>query len=592
MNKIIRQNISEYGPNWNEWKYCKKLYNVGTIAEFLIEILDDLKNIGGVIFYWDEDVNRWIDIAKIKLNGKTYLSNNIRKILPYIDAMKIASLNYLLDYPGRVDYELLLHPLMNLGKSIAERKHHCEDIFLEMKRLVMRQMDDKDHYDIEENFIVVNNGILDLKTGELRKQNKKDKFLKFCSVDYIPLREISEESLNVFLHFLRSVFVKSDGTPDDEFIYYFQELVGRSLCGRKFDDASSIFFLLGSSYNDGRDFLSYLINKTFGDNYSTLLPVEFFKRNHHGKEHNTELIQGKRLAIGKYEIGRDPVSLEKLSLGKTKLLLCADKLSEMTKRIGSFTCWTRFVLKPKEPLEKPGYDDVSLMCEGVKIAAFSWFVEGAKRNLDKCELIQPKCADEKQVDKSLLYTFLTTDRRIKTKLTDEKVDGEISNVELIEMFNSWGGNDCFNLAVFGKEMSKLGFQSVRKKTEGTLVRYYSGISITDETEIIHESLHPSSCDRMVSYIYLIQEREHFNLGNQYFKVGRTTQEVGLRISRFDHYKKESKLIFIINCERCDVVRIERNIINKFNEVFRLVEGKETFQGDEKEMIKIICNLAI
>ena len=96
----------------------------------------------------------------------------------------------------------------------------------------------------------------------------------------------------------------------------------------------------------------------------------------------------------------------------------------------------------------------------------------------------------------------------------------------------------------------------------------------------------------VSYIYLIQERENYNLKNNVYKFGRCTQVPNNVINRLKSgYKKGSKILFIMNCDNDKVVSIETNIRKKFTEIFEKHEdGHEHFIGDSNEMIKTIFTI--
>ena len=95
-------------------------------------------------------------------------------------------------------------------------------------------------------------------------------------------------------------------------------------------------------------------------------------------------------------------------------------------------------------------------------------------------------------------------------------------------------------------------------------------------------------EKNVSYIYLIQEREHFEKNNNIFKIGRTTQEPNNKICRLLHYKKGSKICCVINCNNNKVGLIEGNIKTIFKQEFiQHDDGFEHYIGDKDKMINII-----
>jgi len=92
----------------------------------------------------------------------------------------------------------------------------------------------------------------------------------------------------------------------------------------------------------------------------------------------------------------------------------------------------------------------------------------------------------------------------------------------------------------------------------------------------------------VGYIYLIRERERVKCNENCFKIGKT--EIGsscMELRRLAAYKKEGQVIQLIQCNQDDVNKIEQEIINDFKVRFKLVDGRETFEGDCKMMQKII-----
>jgi len=98
-------------------------------------------------------------------------------------------------------------------------------------------------------------------------------------------------------------------------------------------------------------------------------------------------------------------------------------------------------------------------------------------------------------------------------------------------------------------------------------------------------------DDNVSYIYLIQEREHLEKNNNIFKFGRTTQAPNNKICRLLHYKKGSKILFVMNCNNNKVGLIETNIKKTFKDQFKQHDdGFEHYIGDKDKMMDIIISV--
>lgn len=87
-----------------------------------------------------------------------------------------------------------------------------------------------------------------------------------------------------------------------------------------------------------------------------------------------------------------------------------------------------------------------------------------------------------------------------------------------------------------------------------------------------------------NYVYLLQEREFIRTNENIYKVGRTEQE---NTNRFYQYPKGSKLLYQSSCEDCR--KCESLILQKFRESFvqRKDIGNEYFEGNFREMKKIM-----
>jgi hypothetical protein len=85
------------------------------------------------------------------------------------------------------------------------------------------------------------------------------------------------------------------------------------------------------------------------------------------------------------------------------------------------------------------------------------------------------------------------------------------------------------------------------------------------------------------YVYLLREREFIKTGENVYKIGRTQKG----FERVKSYPNGSELVFYIKCDDCIV--LEREVILRFTELFKLRNdiGREYFEGDWKEMVKII-----
>jgi hypothetical protein len=96
---------------------------------------------------------------------------------------------------------------------------------------------------------------------------------------------------------------------------------------------------------------------------------------------------------------------------------------------------------------------------------------------------------------------------------------------------------------------------------------------------------------LISYIYLIQEREHVLNNNNIYKFGKTTQIQDNKINRLMRYKKESRILLVLECSNNKVLEYESLIRKEFRRNFLPhTDGHEHFEGDYKNMIKIIFSI--
>jgi hypothetical protein len=95
-------------------------------------------------------------------------------------------------------------------------------------------------------------------------------------------------------------------------------------------------------------------------------------------------------------------------------------------------------------------------------------------------------------------------------------------------------------------------------------------------------------NNLVSYIYLIQERENYMNNKNIYKFGKTTQEPDNKIKRLQSYKKGSRILMLIECSNENVNNIESEIREEFKKEFiKHIDGHEHFEGDPNKMKKII-----
>jgi hypothetical protein len=91
------------------------------------------------------------------------------------------------------------------------------------------------------------------------------------------------------------------------------------------------------------------------------------------------------------------------------------------------------------------------------------------------------------------------------------------------------------------------------------------------------------------YVYLVRPKENVLHNENVYKIGKTKlKNPDINISRLTSYGIGTELIYISQCDNCDL--LEREIINEFNKKFnKHVFGTEYYVGDKYEMMKIIAD---
>ena len=108
--------------------------------------------------------------------------------------------------------------------------------------------------------------------------------------------------------------------------------------------------------------------------------------------------------------------------------------------------------------------------------------------------------------------------------------------------------------------------------------------VADNTKTRDVVMTDVSTEECRGYIYLLREREFIKTNEPIFKVGKTTQELQERISK---YPKHSELLFAVKVKDCH--NSEKTILKKMRKVFvsRRDIGNEYFEGDETEIKRFL-----
>jgi len=90
----------------------------------------------------------------------------------------------------------------------------------------------------------------------------------------------------------------------------------------------------------------------------------------------------------------------------------------------------------------------------------------------------------------------------------------------------------------------------------------------------------------IGIVYLIQPAEMFGIGR--YKAGMSNSNTLDRC--VNGYNKGSRYLCIMECS--NPVNVERKIIQEFTQRFKVVSGKEYFEGDGSEMLQLFCKIVL
>lgn len=123
-------------------------------------------------------------------------------------------------------------------------------------------MADDDNVDNQRDYINLENGLYNLKTGQLEAHNRD-----FFMTSQLPFAFDKEAECPVFFNFMKTALVKSDGSHDWDLHYLVLEAMGYSLTSNT--DHRVSFWLVGES-NSGKSILINVLQELAGNSHTTI----------------------------------------------------------------------------------------------------------------------------------------------------------------------------------------------------------------------------------------------------------------------------------------------------------------------------------
>lgn len=143
-------------------------------------------------------------------------------------------------------------------------------------------------FDLDPDVLGFENGVVDLRTGELRKYTREDKITRKVRFKYDPTAQAPR-----WEKFLSEIFVNEDDKTDPEIVAYMHRLIGYGITGRTSEEMFAVLF--GEGSNGKSKFLEALAH-VFKD-HTVTTPFETFeaKRAGGGIPNDLAALKGARL---------------------------------------------------------------------------------------------------------------------------------------------------------------------------------------------------------------------------------------------------------------------------------------------------------
>lgn len=161
------------------------------------------------------------------------------------------------------------------------RKRGIENFVSLAEHLTGIAIGDPQHFDADPMLLNVNNGTIDLRTGQLRAHAQCDLLTKVVPVDYDRNAQCER-----WLQFLDEVF-----DHDVELVQFIQRAIGYTLTGETREHA---FFLLHGKGRNGKSTLVYVVDALLGDYGTSTPPDTFLNRKPGAPTNDLARLRGRR----------------------------------------------------------------------------------------------------------------------------------------------------------------------------------------------------------------------------------------------------------------------------------------------------------
>jgi len=311
------------------------------------------------------------------------------------------------------DYnDILLKKSDEISKKISTLKESPSIL----KSLIVDTCDDKfrDLVNITPNHLAIKQGLINLKTGDIRQITPNDRITKRIELDYDP-----SEDYTLFDTFIKDITSDENG-PRPELYNYFKWFIGYCIQGEPI--CKKFFVLYGPHGNNGKSILCDIILNVMS-HYATTMDqsIVFFKGSKLPGSANPELMVLKNKYIGiitdtdadsrlndglmkKLTSGGDKISARALYENQTdfettfvpiiasnhRFRINADDNAMMI-RLVTLPFVLSFVNDPKKSYERKGNNNIKKELLENKKAILKWFIEAGHFYHENKDMPLPEC---------------------------------------------------------------------------------------------------------------------------------------------------------------------------------------------------------
>ncbi|EEM02023.1 hypothetical protein bmyco0002_56420 [Bacillus pseudomycoides] len=278
--------IEDYEPP-EEKKYEIYISDDSSVIEDTEEIIDEvpkfhlteLGNAERIAYYHGENIRYCNELEWLIWNGKHWHEDSKRQI----EAITAKTLRALYGEAKATEDKYQAKLLHDWAKKCERRSIRINSI-LDVRPMVSVKKKELDSHSFLFN---CDNGVIDLKTGELLPHDRDLLLTKLSPIKY----DKNAECPN-WKAFLKSIFKTPAGEADHELIHYLQKAIGYSLTGVTKEQV--MFFLFGNGRNGKSTFIN-IIQDLLGD-YGRQTNSDTFlkKRNDSGINNDVARLDGAR----------------------------------------------------------------------------------------------------------------------------------------------------------------------------------------------------------------------------------------------------------------------------------------------------------